>query len=227
MTIRILLAEDHRILREGLRSLIENEPDMEVVAEAQDGREAVELAVKHSPQVVVMDLSMPKLNGDEATRQILKKKPNTKVLALSMHPSKQYVLSMLKAGAKGYLVKSCAYGELNRAIKTVVSNHIYLSERINDSVVLDYMSNRNEGESEMFPELTSREVEVLKLLAEGQTPKKIAVDLNISPKTVASHREHIYAKLGTDNLADLTVIALQRGLITLEDKSRFESKSVP
>lgn len=216
MSIRILLADDHRVIREGLRSLIDNQPDMEVVAEAEDGREAVQLAIELVPDVVIMDIAMPKLNGVDATHQILKERPGVKVLALSMHINKQFVSYMLKAGASGYMLKSCAFDELVKAIEAIMSNHTYLTPGVSDFLVKDYVDNLPEKDSVICPQLSPREREVLQLIAEGRTTKQIARDLHVSAKTVATHREHIMSKTDLSNVAELVRYAAQIGLTSFD-----------
>lgn len=217
MTIRIILADDHQIIREGIRSLLEKEKDMEVVAEAANGREAVELAVKHVPDVVVMDIGMPDLNGMEATRQIVEQVSDVKVLALSMHSDRQFAAGILAAGAAGYLLKDSAFDELAEAIRAVVRGQCYLSPGITGVVLSDYVERlADPGGALPFATLTKREREILQLLAEGWTTKRIAEDLHVSIKTVETHRQHIMDKLELRSLADLTKYAIRQGLTTLE-----------
>lgn len=216
MSIRILLADDHRVIREGLRSLIDNQPDMEVVAEAENGREAVQLAIELAPDMVIMDIAMPKLNGVDATCQIIKERPGIKILGLSMHTNKQFVSYMLKAGASGYMLKSCAFDELVKAIKAIMSNHMYLAPGVSDLLVKDYVENLPEEKSAICPQLSPREREVLQLIAEGRTTKQIARDLHVSAKTVATHREHIMCKTGLNNIAEMVRYAAQIGLTSFD-----------
>lgn len=216
MTIRIILADDHQIVREGLCSLLENESDIEVLGEAGNGRATVEMAQKLKPDVVVMDLAMPDLNGIEATRQILTNAADVKVLALSMHSDKRFILGALQAGASGYVLKDCAFEELARAIRTVVTNQTYLSPRIADIVVERYVRHQP---SPAYPwsALTPREREVLQLIAEGATVKKIAFILGVSHKTIETHREQIMRKLNVYSIAELTKYAIREGLTSLDD----------
>jgi two-component system response regulator NreC len=216
MGIKILLADDHKIIREGLRSMIEKESDMSIVAEAGNGRSAVKLVRELSPDVVVMDISMPDLNGIESTRQILDNNPDIKVVALSMHSDKRYVVNMLKAGAKGYLLKDCAFDELIKAIRTVLAGHICLSPTIDDLVIEDYIQQVARDNSWDHEELSSRELEVIQLLAEGNTTKQIGKELNISIKTVETHRVRIMKKLKINTMADLTKYAIREGMISIE-----------
>jgi len=203
-------------MREGLRSLIEKQPDMEVVAEAENGRMAVQLVRKLFPEVVVMDIGMPDLNGIEATRQILANNPNVKVIALSMHSAKRFVIEMLKSGSSGYLLKDCAFEELALAIRTVIANQIYVSPSINDMMIKDYVHNLSKTEFSVASILTPREREVLQLLAEGKTTKQIAVSLNVSVKTIETYRQQIMHKLNLHSVADLTRYAIREGITSLE-----------
>ena len=216
MSIKILLADDHRIMRSGLRSLLDKEPDMEVVAEAENGRMTVQLARKLSPDVVIMDITMPDLNGIEASRQILSEAPDVKVVALSMHSDEQFVVEMLDAGASGYLLKDCALGELCLAIRAVVANQNYLSPGIASIVIKDYRRELSRAEPPSSPVLTPREREVLQLVAEGNSSKKIASLLYISVKTVEAHRHQIMDKLNIHSVAELTKYAIRKGITSLD-----------
>jgi DNA-binding NarL/FixJ family response regulator len=216
MSIKILLADDHKITRQGLRSLLEKEPDMEVVAEAEEGRTTVRLAREHLPDVVVMDVSMPDLNGMEATRQIRAELPNVKVIALSMHSDNLFVSEMLKSGASGYLLKDCAFEELARAIHVVVNGKTYLSPAISGVVVDEYLHHLTKTESPGSKVLTDREREVLQLIAEGNSTKQVALKLHISVKTVETHRRQIMSKLNIHTIAELTKYAIRQGLTSLE-----------
>jgi DNA-binding NarL/FixJ family response regulator len=212
MSIKILLADDHKIMREGLRSLIEKESDIKVVAEAAGGRTAVRLAKEVSPDVVIMDITMPDLNGIEATQQILSEAPNIKVLALSMHSDDFFVASMLKARASGYLPKDCATKELVQAIRAVVGGETYLSPKVAGIVVQGYRRIMSKSQPKRASELTSREREVLQLVAEGETSKKIAARLQVSVKTVEAHRQQIMDKLNIRTIAGITKYAIQKGI---------------
>ena len=203
-------------MREGLRTLIEKQPDMEVVAEAENGRMAVQLARKLFPEVVVMDIGMPDLNGIEATRQILANNPKVKVIALSMHSAKRFVIEMLKSGSSGYLLKDCAFEELALAIRTVIANQIYVSPSINDMMIKDYVHNLSKTEFSVASILTPREREVLQLLAEGKTTKQIAVSLNVSVKTIETYRQQIMHKLDLHSVAELTRYAIREGITSIE-----------
>jgi two-component system, NarL family, response regulator NreC len=216
MRTKILLADDHKIIRDGLRALIEKEPNMEVVAEACDGRTTVKKAKELTPHIIVIDISMPDLNGIEATRQIISNTPNSKIIALSMHSDRRFVMNMLEAGAAGYLLKDSAFEELSMAIKTVLSGKTYLSPAIAGVVVDDAMRHSTQKGSQTRVELTAREREVLQLLAEGHTTKRIASQLNVSVKTVETHRRQIMEKLDIHSVAELTKYAVREGLTSLE-----------
>jgi len=216
MSIRILLADDHKIIQEGLRALVAEEADMEVVAEAEDGRTAVQLARKLSPDVIVMDITMPGLNGIEATRQILRDQPRAKVIALSMHSDKQFAARMLEAGARGYVLKDVAFEELATAVRTVAAGRIYLCSQITGLVVEDYVQRLPETELKVSSPLSPREREVLQLLAEGKATKEAARILHRSVKTVETHRRNIMEKLGLYSIPELTKYAIREGLTSLE-----------
>ncbi len=215
MKIRILLADDHRLMSTGLRSLLGKEPDMAVVGEAYDGRMAVRLAEELAPHVVVLDVTMPDLNGIEAARQILKRTPATKVLALSMHCDHRYVSEMLLAGASGYLVKDCALEELAQAIRVVHDGQRYLSPKVTSAVVDEYVRRLGGDRPKAMSVLTNREREVLQLLAEGRTTKQIARRLHVSPKTIETHRRQLMQKLDLHSVAELTKFAVKEGITSL------------
>lgn len=217
MAVRILLADDHKIVRDGLRSLLEKQQGMEVVGEAENGRRALQLAQQKKPDVVIMDVSMPDLNGIEATRQMLADQPRVRVIALSMHSDRRLVAGMLQAGASGFLLKDCAFDELARAINTVMSNQPYLSPRIAGTVIQDYVRRMTPSESPTSDALlTTREREVLQLLAEGWSTKKIGSHLHVSVKTVETHRRQMMDKLGLHSIAEITKYAIREGLTSLE-----------
>ena len=216
--IKVILADDHQIVRHGLRSLLSAEPDIEVVGEADNGRAVIRLVQELSPQVVIMDISMPDLNGIEATRQILTDCSGVKVIALSMHSDSLFVLNMFKAGASGYLLKDCALEELVKAVRTVMNRKIYLSPSISDIVVKDFVIgwSPEDSSSSAYSILTAREREVLQLMAEGKTTTQIAESLCISVKTVEAHRKQLMTKLDIHSVAELTKYAIRQGLTTLE-----------
>ena len=216
MTIRILLADDHRLFRAGLRALIEKQTDMEVVAEADNGRLAVELAKQLQPKVIVMDISMPDLNGIEAARQIVSAYPATKVISLSMHTDKHFVEGMLQAGASGYLLKDCAHEEFIRAIRTVAQGQTYLIPAVTGQLVEEYVHQAGAKDSPSREILTPCEREVLQLVAEGWGTKQVAAKLGISAKTVEAHRHQIMERLNIHSIAELTKFAVRQGLTSLE-----------
>jgi len=212
MSIRIILADDHTVLRHGLVKSFQNEKDMEVIAQAKDGRSTVELVKQLYPDVVIMDIGMPDLNGIEATRQITKAFPQTKVVALSMHSGRNFIIEMFKAGASGYLLKDCEFDELANAVRLVIAGKTYISPSISDMVVENYVRNSPDKKDTAFSILTKREREVLQLLTEGKTTKQVGKRLHISAKTVEVHRLNIMGKLKIDNIAQLTKYAIQEGL---------------
>lgn len=216
MNYRIVIADDHRIVRQGLRSLLEKESDMQVVGEAEDGRKTLPIVRELIPHVIVMDVKMPDLNGIEATRHILSELPQVKVIALSMYSDTRFVANMLKAGAKGYLLKDCAFEELAQAIRLVMSNKTYLSPGVADVVVKDYVNHTPAPTPSVFSVLTAREREVLQLLSEGKRTTQIAELLHISIKTVDTHRQMIMQKLNIRSVAELTKYAIREGLTPLE-----------
>ena len=215
MKIRIIIADDHAMVRNGLRSLIEHESDMEVIAEADNGRDAVRIALELAPDVMIMDIAMPDLNGIEATRQIITALPRIKIIALSMHADKRYVMEMLKAGASGYILKDNAYEELARAIRTALKNHTYLSQQVTETVIGDYVQLALASNGSAFSLLSVREREVLQLLAEGSSTVQIADNLGIGVKTVETYRQHIIEKLEIRSIAELTKYAIREGLTSL------------
>jgi DNA-binding NarL/FixJ family response regulator len=212
MNIKVLIADDHQIVREGLRSMLEKEPGIKVVGEAEEGRTTLRLARELTPDIIIMDVAMPDLNGIEATRQIIAEFPTINIIALSMHDDRRFVLNMIKAGAKGYLLKDSAFKELAKAIRAVMANKTYLSSEIADIVVKDYLATATTDESSVFTMLTPREREVLQLIAEGKTTNQTAEHLHISIKTVETHRTQIMAKLKVKGIAELTKYAIREGL---------------
>ncbi len=217
MSIRVLIADDHKIMLAGLRSLLEKQTDFEVVGEAENGRKAVQMAQEKTPDVVVMDVSMPDLNGIEATMQIIESLPGTRVIALSMHSDKRFVMGMLRAGASGYLLKDCASQELANAIVQVAGGKKYLSPEITGVVIDDFLlGGSSEEVTTAASPLSPREREVLQLIAEGWSTKQIASHLYVSIKTIETHRRQIMRKLDLHAIADLTKYAIREGLTSIE-----------
>ncbi len=214
--IRVMICDDHTILREGIRLLLNSQPDIEVVAEAVDGREAVEKARTVKPDVILMDIAMPFLNGLEATKQIRRDNPSARVLVLTMYESDEYVAQMLEAGAAGYVLKKVAGSELVYALRAVYQGEAFLYPSITKRLVEDYLRRVESGqERDTFDGLTDREREVLQLIAEGHTNKEIADMLNLSVRTVQNHRAHIMEKLGMHDRGELIKYAIQKGIIEL------------
>jgi DNA-binding NarL/FixJ family response regulator len=213
MPIRILIADDHGVVAEGLKHLIEAQQDMQVVATVGDGREAIRMAKETRPDVVLMDLSMPELNGADATRAVLEHDPKCRVIVLSMYAEREYVRRALKAGAAGYVVKRSAAKEVVDAIRAVHAGQRYLSPRVADVVIDDYAG---DGKGDLLEKLSTREREVLQLLAEGRTGAEIATRLALSQKTVETYRARLVEKLGIRDVAGLVKFAIQRGLVSLD-----------
>jgi DNA-binding NarL/FixJ family response regulator len=213
MSAKIVLAEDHQLIREGLRTLLEKELGMEVIGEAGDGEAAVQLARELLPDIVIMDVTMPSLDGIGATRQIISELPSIKVIALSMYSNKLFVMDMFEAGASGYLLKECASAELEHAISAVLANEIYLSPKIS-GLVLDGQMKRPLVTKNPTAVLTKRECKVLQLLASGKSTKEIALMLNKSVQSVDAYRRQIMDKLGIHSVAGLTKYAIREGLTT-------------
>jgi DNA-binding NarL/FixJ family response regulator len=212
---RIVLAEDHTILREGLRFLLSAEADLEVVGEAADGREAVQRSDELSPDVILMDLSMPRTNGLEAIREIKGRQPETKIIALTVHNTEEYVLAALEAGADGYVLKDATHAELLLAIRNVILGKRYLSPGVSEKVIEGYIESRKAAKPQsVWETLTRREKEILKLIAEGYKNKDVADYLCISAKTVEKHRSNLMKKLDLHNTAALTALAIEKGLVT-------------
>jgi two-component system response regulator NreC len=214
-TIRILLADDHTVMRRGLRLLLESQPGFSVVAEASDGREAVERAESSQPDVVVLDIAMPNLNGIEAAQRISSASPQVAIVILSMHSDEGYVLRALKSGVKGYVLKDSAEGDRMEAIKVVHQGKTFFSPEISKMLVEDYVREiRNRGTEDSYDLLTSREREILQLLAERKSNKDIAAGLNLSPYTVETHRRNLQEKLHLHSFAELILYAVRKGLIS-------------
>jgi len=216
MTTRVLLVDDHAIIRQGLCSLLEKQPDIEVVGSVEDGRKAVDIARELAPDLVIMDISMPNLNGIDATRKIIGEMGDVKVIALSIHSSRHFVAEMLKAGASGYILKECLFDELVEAIKTVLNGGTYLSPKITGVVIDDYVKRLSTQYQPEGPVLTEREREVLQFLSEGKSTKQTALQLHVSAKTIESNRRNIMDKLGINSVAELTKYAVREGLTPLE-----------
>jgi len=219
MTTRVLLADDHRILRQGLRSLLSAQEDFEIIGEADDGRTAVEMAERLSPHVIVMDIGMPDLNGIDATRQIIARMPSVRVIALSAYADRRLIAEVLKAGASGYLLKESAFEELTEAIRTAAARKVYLSPKIAAELVDDYVRMSKDPGPSVFESLSPREREVLQLIAEGHSTKEVARTLKVSVKTVETHRRQLMNKLELFSVAELTRYAIREGLVSLETRA--------
>jgi two-component system, NarL family, response regulator NreC len=212
--IRILLVDDHTVMRSGLRLLLERELDFQVVGEAADGRAAIQLTEAISPDVVVMDVAMPVLNGIDAAARITSSKPKTAVIVLSMHSDESYVLRALKSGVKGYLLKDSAESDLIAAVRHVMTGKPFFSPAISNMLVQDYIREiRQRGVEDSYELLTSRERELLQLMAEGRTAKEIATDLNLSAHTIDTHRANIMRKLNVNSTSELILYAMRKGII--------------
>lgn len=212
---RIVIAEDHTILREGLRALLSSQENLEVVGEAEDGREAIRQVEKLTPDLILMDLSMPKMNGIEAIREIRRRVPETRILALTVHKAEEFILEVLQSGADGYIPKDASSNELMMAIKSILMGKRYLSPSVSNVVIEGYLESRRTSEFiTPWGKLTKREREILKLIAEGYKNKDIADYLCISVKTVEKHRSNLMKKLDLHSAAALTAYAMERGLVT-------------
>ena len=212
---RIVIAEDHTILREGLRALLSSQENLEVVGEAGDGREAIRQVEELTPDLILMDLSMPKMNGVEAIREIKRRVPETRILALTVHKAEEFILEVLQSGADGYLPKDASSNELMMAIRSILMGKRYLSPSVSNVVIEGYLESRRTSESiTPWDKLTKREREILKLIAEGHKNKDIAEYLCISVKTVEKHRANLMKKLDLHSAAALTAYAMERGLVT-------------
>ena len=215
MSMKIVLADDHEIMRDGLRGLLEREHDFEIVAEAENGRMAVDFARELEPDIMIMDIGMPDMNGIAATRQIKAEYPDIKVIALSMYSDERFIEEMLQAGVSGYLLKDCAFDELITAIRTVAEGRVHLSPDVT-TIMLNSFLHKKHGRDDSSSILTNREREVLQLIAEGNSTKEISALLNISVKTVDTHRQKIMNKLDIHKVAELTKYAIRMGLTSLE-----------
>lgn len=215
MNTRIFLADDHLIVRDGIRALLEKEKDFTVVGEAANGREAVERIPKLSPEVVVMDIAMPQLNGIEAARQLMALQPRLRIVVLSMHSDKRFVAEMLRAGAVAYLQKSCAVRDLVAAIRAVLQGQVFMSPEIN-VILVDTLRQQGPGPANKEKELSPKEREVLQLLSEGLSSKEIAHQLGVSVKTIDTHRQHIMEKLSLRSIAELTKYAIREGITSVD-----------
>jgi DNA-binding NarL/FixJ family response regulator len=209
---KIMLVDDHQILRDGLMNLIAKMPFTSEVVDAASGAEALQQASKFLPDIAIMDIAMPGMNGIETTKKLLEICPATKVIALSMHSDKSFIVEALKAGAKGYLLKDSAFEELTQAIRAVMENRVYLSAQVKDTIALDLVTLTQTNQTSALQTLTKRESEVLKLIADGNSTKEIAFLLNVSIKTVETHRQQIMAKLNIFSIAELTKYAIREGL---------------
>ncbi|RPF23403.1 response regulator [Myceligenerans xiligouense] len=213
MTVRILLADDHTLVRSGVRRILESEPDLEVVAEAADGAAAVELSRSMHPDLVVLDVSMPRLTGLQAAREISRRLPGVRTLILSMHDNEQYFFAALKAGASGYVLKSAADEDLVEACHAAMRGEPFLYAGVTSTLVGDFLERMRRGDSAPHAVLTPREEEVIKLIAEGRTSRQIAAELVISHKTVERHRANILTKLGMRDRTEMTRYAIRAGLV--------------
>ena len=216
MSIKLIIADDHQMMREGLKVMLENEEDLQVIAEAERGIETIRKTKELNPDVVIMDVAMPEFNGIEATRTLRIEVPNTKVIGLSMHSDRQFVIEMLRAGASGFVLKQAAFEELANAIRTVAQGRTFLSSTILDIVVQDYIRQFAKSESPAYKQLTDRERQILQLLAEGNSTKEIGYMLSVSVKTIETHRLNIRNKLGIDSFAGLVKFAIREGITTLD-----------
>ena len=215
MNIKILIVDDHQIFREGLRSMIEKKPGITVVGEAESGKTAINLARELRPDIIIMDIVMPEMNGIETTRHLAESLPQIKIIGLSMHDDVRFATEMLKAGASGFLLKDCAFEELVDAINTVRAENVYLSPKTREGMIRDYLDLLAKGVQSSLSVLTAREQEVLKYIAEGKSMKAIAADLGLSVKTIETHRLNIMEKLEIKNVAELVKYAIRQGLASL------------
>ena len=214
--MKVLIVDDHGIVRQGLRALIRKRSDVEVVGKAEDGKAAIDLASKLAPDVVIMDVTMPNLNGADATRAITRKNPNTKVIALSMHADETIVREMFKAGACGYVLKSYLFDELDKSLEAIKKGKHYMSPHIAVLIREDYAASKTKDTVGSRKSLSERERQVLQLVAEGKSIKEISLQLHLSPKTTDAHRRRLMTKLGAASVADLIKYAIRKGLTSLD-----------
>ncbi|PKP29894.1 MAG: DNA-binding response regulator [Bacteroidetes bacterium HGW-Bacteroidetes-16] len=214
MPIKILIADDHQLFREGLMTLLSSALNIEIVAQAENGKQTIEKAKKLNPDIILMDIGMPIINGIEATGILQMEAPKIKVIALTMHSEKHFIKGMLEAGAYGYLFKNCAYDELIDAINTVYAGKKYLSDDITEFIIHDYIG-KPKNKQEDDPQLSAREMEILKLIADGKTSREISELLFVSIKTIGTHKQNILNKLNMNSTADLVKYAIKKGLISL------------
>ena len=215
MKIRVLIVDDHKIFREGLISMIEKKPEIEIVGEADSGATAIKLFQELLPDIIIMDIVMPEMNGIETTRHIIQKTSKAKIIGLSMHEDVRFASEMLKAGASGFLLKDCAFRELVDAINTVMEGGIYLSPQMKDALIKLHISLLSNGNNSSPSVLSPRELEILKLIADGRSAKEIAAHLNLSVKTIEAHRQNIMEKLNLRSVAELIKYSIREGLTSL------------
>ncbi|MGE5428837.1 MAG: response regulator [Methylococcaceae bacterium] len=215
MSIKIIISDDHQLFRDGIANLLSSASQIEIVAQAENGNEVIAKAILYKPDIIIMDLSMPNINGVDATRILRKELPKTKVLVLTMHAEKNYIKAALEAGAFGYLFKDCSYDQLLEAINTVYQGKKYLSNKITEILISDYLDKDEEQDINNI-DLSKREAEILKLLAEGKSTREIAEILFISVKTVGTHKQHIFEKLNFQSIPDLIKYAIKKGIVGIE-----------
>lgn len=215
MSIKILIADDHQLFREGLITLLSDAPEIEVVAHAENGKIAVEKAIIYKPDIVIMDIGMPVMGGIDATELLKSKMPEIKVIALSMHSDRHFIKGMLEAGATGYLFKNCTHSQLIEAIETVNAGKKYLSDKITEVLINDYLD-KGDNKDEIDEDLSEREFEVLKLFAEGKSTRDISEELFVSVKTIGTHKQNILKKLNLSSTVDIIKYAIKKGIISLD-----------